>query len=148
MADFFQSGAVATLHRLGKPDVGRLEKELEQFSEETPIGLVLPCHYRELGTLALKRIVRELREVTYIRQIVVGLDGATSVRQWRKACSFFRRLPQRPVLVWNDGPRLQRLFAKLEEAELNIGEPGKGRNVWICLGYVLASRKSARGCFA
>lgn len=142
MSDFFQTGAVATLHRLGKPDVARLERELERFSEETPIALILPCHIREVGTPALRRIVRELKEVTYVRQIVVGIDGATHLRQWRKACKFFRQLPQRPMLVWNDGPRLQRLFAKLEEAELSTGGAGKGRNVWICFGYVLASEEA------
>jgi len=64
MADFFQSGAEQ--HSIGweNPDVGRLEKELEQFSEQTPIGLVLPCHYCEIETRALKRIIRELKEVT------------------------------------------------------------------------------------
>jgi len=142
MPDFFQTGAVATLHRLGKPDVARLESELERFSEETPIALVLPCHIREVGTPALNRIVRELKEVTYIRQIVVGIDGATHVRQWRRAYKFFRQLPQRPVLLWNDGPRMERLFAKLEQAELGTGQAGKGRNVWICFGYVLASEEA------
>jgi glucosyl-3-phosphoglycerate synthase len=142
MPDFFQTGAVATLHRLGKPDVARLESELERFSEETPIALVLPCHIREVGTPALNRIVRELKEVRYIRQIVVGIDGATHVRQWRRAYKFFRQLPQRPVLLWNDGPRMKRLFAKLEEAELGTGQAGKGRNVWICFGYVLASEEA------
>jgi glucosyl-3-phosphoglycerate synthase len=82
MADFFQTGAIATLHRLGTPDVRRLERELLDFVQETPIGLVLPCHVRELGTRALRLIVRELREVPYVRQIVVGLDGATRSRDF------------------------------------------------------------------
>src|SRR5688572_20785869 len=72
MSDFFQTGAIATLHRLGQPDVLRLERELEKFSEETPMALVLPCHIREVGTPALNRILRELKGVTYIKQIVVG----------------------------------------------------------------------------
>jgi hypothetical protein len=49
MADFFQTGAIATLHRLGRTDLPRLERELTQFTAETPIALVLPCHIRELG---------------------------------------------------------------------------------------------------
>jgi glucosyl-3-phosphoglycerate synthase len=142
MADFFQTGAIATLHRLGQPRVARMETELENFSLETPIALILPCHVRELGTVALRRIVRELKSVTYIRQIVVGIDGATRAREWRKARTFFRQLPQRPMLLWNDGPRMQRLFQKLDEAELPAGPGGKGRNVWICLGYVLASEQA------
>jgi glucosyl-3-phosphoglycerate synthase len=142
MADFFQTGAVATLHLLGQPNVPRLEQDLENFSLETPIALVLPCHIKELGSKALKLIIRELKSVTYVKQIVVGIDGATRARDFHKACTFFRQLPQRPTLLWNDGPRMQALFKKLEEAELDAGPGGKGRNVWICFGYVLASEQA------
>lgn len=34
------------------------------------------------------------------------------------------------------------IVQKLEHAELGAGQTGKGRNVWACLGYVLASEKS------
>ncbi len=142
MADFFQTGAIATLHLLGQPNIQRLEQELENFSMETPMALVLPCHIKELGSKALKLIIRELRSVTYIKQIVVGIDGATRARDFQKACTIFRQLPQRPTLLWNDGPRIQGLFKKLEEAELDVGPSGKGRNVWICFGYVLASEQA------
>ena len=37
---------------------------------------------------------------------------------------------------------MQRLFQKLEDAELSAGPGGKGRNVWICFGYVLASEQA------
>jgi len=139
MADFFQTGAIATLHRLGRSNPDQLEDELERFSIETPISLVLPCHIRELDTPALRLIVRELKSVTYLKQIVVGIDGATRARDFCRARRFFRQLPQRAVLLWNDGPRMQALFRELDEAELRAGPGGKGRNVWICLGYVLAS---------
>jgi len=139
MADFFQTGAIATLHRLGAPGLERLENELLQYSREAPITLVLPCHIREVGSTALRGILRELKQVRYLTQIVVGIDGATGIRQWRKARHCFSQLPQRPVLIWNDGPRMQALFRKLEAQELDAGPPGKGRNVWMCFGYVLAS---------
>ncbi len=141
MSDFFQTGAIATLHRLGRPDVARLEKELRDFTQETPIALVLPCHVRELGSNALRLILRELRQVDYLSQIVVGIDGA-GARDWRRARRLFAQLPQRPVLLWNDGPRMQRLYRRLEEAELTVGPGGKGRNVWICFGYVIASERA------
>jgi glucosyl-3-phosphoglycerate synthase len=51
-------------------------------------------------------------------------------------------LPQQPTLLWNDGPRMQHLYQKLEEAELSAGPSGKGRNVWTCFGYVLASEEA------
>jgi glucosyl-3-phosphoglycerate synthase len=50
MSDFYQTGAIATLHRLGPTDLPRLERELQEFAKETPIALVLPCHVREVGT--------------------------------------------------------------------------------------------------
>jgi glucosyl-3-phosphoglycerate synthase len=141
MSDFFQTGAVATLHRLAQPNLPRLERELQEFAKETPIALVLPCHVREVGTKALKLIARELRNVSYLKQIVVGIDGANA-RGWKKARHFFAQLPQKPTLLWNDGPRMQELYMKLEDAELSAGPGGKGRNVWTCFGYVLASEQA------
>jgi glucosyl-3-phosphoglycerate synthase len=141
MSDFFQTGAVATLHRLGPTDLPRLERDLLEFVKETPIALVLPCHIREVGTKALNHIARELRSVAYLKQIVVGIDGANA-RGWKKARHFFAQLPQKPTLLWNDGPRMQRLYKQLEDAELSAGPGGKGRNVWTCFGYVLASEQA------
>lgn len=142
MSDFFQTGAVATLHRFGTTHLLRLEEELEQYAQETPIALVLPCHVREIGGKALKIILRELEKVRYLKQIVVGIDGAHSQHEWRKAQARFRQLPQKPTLLWNDGPRMQQLFQKLEDVELSAGKSGKGRNVWMCFGYVLASEQA------
>jgi glucosyl-3-phosphoglycerate synthase len=109
MSEFFQTGAVATLHRLGRPDLPRLERKLERFAEETPMALEVPCHIKELGTRALRTIVRELKDVTYLEQIVVGIDGANRARDFKRAQTLFRQLPQQPTLLWNDGPRMQRL---------------------------------------
>src|SRR5437667_1473409 len=142
MSDFFQTGAIATLHRLGQPNVRRLEQDLGSFIHETPIALVLPCHIRELGTNALRLIIRELKGATYLKEIIVGIDGGARAREWREARKFCSQLPQKPVLLWNDGPRMQHLYQKLDEAELSTGPAGKGRNVWICLAYVLASDRS------
>ncbi|MGB9602127.1 MAG: glycosyl transferase, partial [Limisphaerales bacterium] len=128
------------MHRLGHPNIARLEVELERYSEEMPIGLVLPCHIKELGSKALRIIIRELKNVKYIKQIIVGIDGA-NIRGFRKAKKVFSALPQNPILIWNDGPRIQQLYKKLEESDLFPGTMGKGRNIWTCFGYVLASDK-------
>jgi glucosyl-3-phosphoglycerate synthase len=37
---------------------------------------------------------------------------------------------------------MQQLYKKLEDAELIAGPGGKGRNVWTCFGYVLASEQA------
>jgi glucosyl-3-phosphoglycerate synthase len=48
VADFHQTGAITTLHRLGRPDWRRLEADLLRNSRTRPISLVLPCLYAEL----------------------------------------------------------------------------------------------------
>jgi glucosyl-3-phosphoglycerate synthase len=143
MSDFFQDGAMATLHRLGMPDVERLEREILEFSATTPIALVLPCHINELGTPALHGILHELKGVRYLKQIVVGIDGANA-SSWAKAKRFFSKLPQKPALLWNDGPRMTKLIEQLAASDLDPGPSGKGRNLWLCFGYVLASSQARK----
>ncbi|HAI28612.1 MAG TPA: glycosyl transferase, partial [Thalassospira sp.] len=46
-------------------------------------------------------------------------------------------------ILWNDGPRLRSVHDRLDENNLARYEPGKGRNVWYCLGYTLASGRSS-----
>jgi len=79
--------------------------------------------------------------VPYLNQIVIGLDRADR-DQYLHAREFFGDLPQHHRILWNDGPRLRAIDEKLKELGLAPTEPGKGRNVWYCLGYTLASRKS------
>jgi glucosyl-3-phosphoglycerate synthase len=53
MADFHQTGVITTLHRLGRGDLTRLERELYLHGWMRPIALVLPCLYSELRDVAL-----------------------------------------------------------------------------------------------
>jgi glucosyl-3-phosphoglycerate synthase len=45
-------------------------------------------------------------------------------------------------VLWNDGPRLTALDAELQALGVAPKEHGKGRNVWYCMGYTLASKHS------
>ena len=47
MADFYQTGVLATLHRLGGRPLESLEKDLCEFTKVQPIALVLPALYSE-----------------------------------------------------------------------------------------------------
>jgi glucosyl-3-phosphoglycerate synthase len=141
MADFYQNGIVTTLHNLSERPVEELEKELLRFSKKRPMGLILPSLFSELEGTALTHIVDELCDVPYLSQIVIGLDRA-DLEQYIHALGFFSRLPQHHRVLWNDGPRLKALDAKLEALGLAPKELGKGRNVWYCMGYVLASNKA------
>jgi glucosyl-3-phosphoglycerate synthase len=141
MADFYQNGIVTTLHNLRARPVDALEQELEHFAKKRPLGLILPSLYSELEAPALGNIVKELQKVSYLNQIVVGLDRA-SPAEYQHALRFFERLPQHHRILWNDGPRLKALDAELEALDLAPKELGKGRNVWYCMGYVLASNRA------
>src|SRR5690606_18405332 len=83
-------------------------------------------------------IVEELTRVKYLSQIIIGLDRA-SEDQYRHALQYFAKLPQEPVVLWNDGPRLRKVDQVLEKHGLATTEAGKGRNVWYCFGYALAT---------
>tara|TARA_R110000868_G_scaffold338912_1_gene599669 strand:- start:350 stop:1576 length:1227 start_codon:yes stop_codon:yes gene_type:complete len=141
MADFYQNGIVTTLHNLSERPIDELEKELIKFSKKRPMGLILPSLFSELEGPALANIVDELCDVPYLSQIVIGLDRA-DLEQYQHALGFFSRLPQHHRILWNDGPRLKALDAQLEALGLAPKELGKGRNVWYCMGYVLASNKA------
>ena len=140
MADFAQNGVIGTLHNLRNRSTEELEAELVKFSADTPMALLLPCLFSELEGNALPAIVEELSKVPYLNEIIIGLDRANEA-QFNEAREFFKSLPN-SVILWNDGPRLQNVANLLAEKGLAPTEPGKGRNVWYCLGYFLASDKS------
>ena len=141
MSDFFQNGVVSVLHRLGPPNVERLEQELEQYRTINPIALVLPCLYSELEGPALAGIVEQLKRVTYLNEIVVAL-GHASALEFRRARDYFKVLPQPVRLVWVDGARVQDILKTLVEREIDIGLPDKGQSCWLAFGYVLARHQS------
>jgi hypothetical protein len=78
MADFYQTGVIATLHRLGEGDLGNVERQLEYFSRQQPIAVVLPALYSEFQKAAMDTILAELCQVNYFRQFVVTLAQATA----------------------------------------------------------------------
>ncbi|KXS36695.1 MAG: hypothetical protein AWU55_2918 [Halomonadaceae bacterium T82-2] len=141
MSDFYQNGIITNFHNLTRRPVEALEADLSRFARRRPMGLILPSLYSELEGPALERIVEALAEVPYLNEIVIGLDRADR-EQFLEARRFFARLPQRHRILWNDGPRLRALDAELAAEGLAPQEPGKGRNVWYCAGYTLASGRT------
>ena len=141
MADFHQNGIITTLHNLSDRHLADLESDLMRFSKRRPMGLLLPALYSELEGEALPNIVQNLKTVPYLSEIVVGLDRA-NLEQYKHALSFFSDLPQHHRILWNDGPRLKAIDKELQALNLAPKELGKGRNVWYCMGYILASGKT------
>ena len=141
MGDFYQNGIITNFHNLRSRKTEELEHELSSFSRKRPMTLVLPSLYSELEGEALPRIVELLKGVPYLEEIVIGLDRADA-SQFEQAKEFFSVLPQQHRILWQDGPNLRAIDEKLKEQQLAPTHEGKGRNVWYCYGYVLASGRS------
>lgn len=141
MGDFHQSGEITTLHRFGGRDLATLEAEIKKLSRLRPVALVLPTIFSELEGTALPKILNELKEVKYLKQIIITL-GRFNKEQFKYAKKFFSVLPHDVKLIWNDGPGMKRLYKLLGDKNVSAGVDGKGRSAWMAYGYVLASEKS------
>jgi glucosyl-3-phosphoglycerate synthase len=141
MSDFFQNGEIATFHRLRDRDLTELEAELEEAARHCPISLVLPYIPVELKGHGLGRILQELSLVKYLKNIIVTIGGANA-NDFREAKKFFSVLPQRPILIWCTGQRIENLYGLLSENGIDVGRDGKGRSAWTAYGYILAREDS------
>ena len=139
MSDFYQTGVLTTLHRLKPNNVERLEGELQKYSRNRPVGLVLPALYSEFETQAMQRIVSQIKDVRYLQRIVVALGRATR-EQYQRACTFFQDFYTPVSVLWVDSDRIQSMLRMLEERGLSAGGDGKGRSCWLAYGYLLAKR--------
>ncbi len=138
MGEFVQRGTITTLHDLSGRALDEIENDLVRWSKTRPMSLLIPSLATELDGPALPRIVDALTTVSYLDEVVLGLDGADAV-QFEAARELLGTLPMRHRILWNDGPSLRAIDDDLVKLELAPFEDGKGRNVWYLLGYFLAS---------
>lgn len=137
MADFYQTGIITTLHRLGKPSLERIEVELQEFSKKRPVALVLPALYSEFEGKAMPRIIEELAKVKYVRKIVLVLARATE-KEFMKVRELMSPIPYEVKVIYNDGRRIKEIYDTFRRNGLDAGEDGKGRSAWLAYGYVIA----------
>lgn len=140
MTDFYQTGIITTLHRLGKPSLERIEGELLQFSRTRPIALVLPALYSEFEGPAMPKIVEELSKVKYLCEIVLVLDKASD-KEFQRVREFMAPIAGNVRIIHNDGKRVMEIYDTFKRNGLEVGERGKGRSAWLAYGYVIANGK-------
>jgi glucosyl-3-phosphoglycerate synthase len=141
MSDFYQTGVVSTLHRLGKYNLENLEAELSRHVKHRPVALILPTTFSDSQGEAFKNILRCLTGVRYLEEIVVVMNR-TDTMEFRQAKKFLSELDFKIQIVWSSGPRIGELYKLLEKNELFLGTDGKGRSVGIAMGYVIANDRS------
>jgi glucosyl-3-phosphoglycerate synthase len=141
MSDFYQTGVISTLHRFPGTKLEKMEADLKRFGRQQPVTLLLPSLWSEFEGPAMPRIVEQLRGVKYLRQIVLVLDRADEA-QFRRAREAFAGFATPVRIIWNDGPRILGLYQQLQENNISPGPRGKGRSVWMGMGYILSDEKS------
>jgi glucosyl-3-phosphoglycerate synthase len=85
-----------------------------------------------------ENILKQLKDATYISQIIFGLDKASEkdallLKDLSRAYGIRNHLIQ-----WNDGPGFSDIYDQLNEAGFNINEPGKGKNMFLSFGIAIA----------
>jgi glucosyl-3-phosphoglycerate synthase len=138
MSDFYQTGVITTLHRLGKPSLERIEGELLHFSRTRPVALVLPALYSEFEGPAMPKIVEELAKVKYLCEVVLVLDKASD-KEFQQVRQFMAPVPGNVKIIHNDGKRVMEIYETFKRNGLGVGERGKGRSAWLAYGYVIAN---------
>ncbi|MEG3585683.1 MAG: glycosyl transferase [Actinomycetota bacterium] len=140
MGDYFQNGVITTLHDLSGHPQTHLEEDLATWSNDQPISLVIPALYSEFEGPAMPRIISELEKISYLNEVIIGLDNADA-EQFKLVRKHCRNLEPHCRVIWNDGPGMTEIRKDLMSQGLALGERGKGSNVWFAMGYFLASKR-------
>ncbi|MGI9455614.1 MAG: glycosyl transferase [Aeoliella sp.] len=138
MPDFAQYGPITTIHEFGTVHPDELEEKLNQSVRHAPIGLVLPITASDMRAEPFAQIAEKLASAKFVDTIVVVLNRAESVEDYRQTHAITSQLGERARILWTDGPRGKALYQELSDAGFDVSRPGKGRAVWTAFGYLLA----------
>ncbi|MEL6232614.1 MAG: glucosyl-3-phosphoglycerate synthase, partial [Cyanobacteria bacterium J06627_3] len=129
----YKQERITTIHDFGG-DLSRLEERSYELTHDTPTAVLIPSLYEELERPALTCIRDHLKDCAFVNTVVVSLYADTA-EQYAKAVEFFRPLPQKTHIIWENGPRVISLLKEMQEKGLDIlMHRGKGRAVWLGLG--------------
>eukprot|EP00913_Durusdinium_trenchii_P028306 g26534.t1 len=115
-----------------------LESKLEDATRAYPLGLVLPVTADDMRADPFGYIVEQLKDVSYIDQIVIALGVANDEADYHQTREKVAPLGDRAKVLWTDGQRVRSLYQELIDDGLNVSTPGKGRSVWTAFGFLLA----------
>ncbi len=139
MADFCQNGVITTLQKLKERPIEDIDRDLKKISHDRKMVLLLPALFSEFEGPAMPRIIDVLRGVGYLYKIVLSLDRADQA-QFLQVKKLMASLPVDVRVVWHDGPGMRSLLKELLDSDFKLDKPGKGRSVWMSVGYILADR--------
>jgi glucosyl-3-phosphoglycerate synthase len=126
MSDFFQDGLISTLHRLNQAEPAE-----DQTLKEAGLGLLLPCHARDIGTQPLIDTVATLNQLSLFDHAIISVNGFASAGD---AIEFWSRLRTPHTLLWNDSPAFTSWLRSHDLPAVS----GKGLNLWSGLGFAVS----------
>jgi len=85
-----------------------------------------------------ENILKQLKDVTYLSEIIFGLDKATEEEAFLLRDLIEKYKLKNYLIQWNDGPGFKNIYDKLNDAGFNISEPGKGKNMFLSFGIAIA----------
>jgi glucosyl-3-phosphoglycerate synthase len=147
LSEFNPSGLISTIHDLYEildPEdyLANLEKRLSHHARSVGIGLILPCLMDEArNTSVIGKILDELGSVDYLRVILVALGGARKVADLLFARELFTEALEGNTelrFMWADSPAIRAICDEIGEGYGLQMPDGKGRAVWLAMGYMLA----------
>ncbi len=142
MSNFAQTHTrISTLYLLNE-DSPRMELELLQHSKWKKAVLIIPLLASEYtlpeNRPVFENIVKHLAGVSYLSQIIFGLDRASEDDARELAGILNEHNVQNYLIQHNDGPGFSSIYGKLSDAGFRIEQPGKGRNMFMSFGIALA----------
>jgi glucosyl-3-phosphoglycerate synthase len=85
-----------------------------------------------------ENILRQLKDATYLSQIIFGLDGASESDAFLLQKLIKKYGIKNFLIQWNGGPGFDSIYNQLNEAGFHILEPGKGKNMFLSFGIAIA----------
>lgn len=124
---------ITTLHDI-HIDNKKLKKAVSDAVEDRPVSVIMPMLYKEVNSGALPNIVKGLNKCDYLSQIIIPL-AAKNEQEFLKVKRFFRKLEMPHLIMWCNGPKIEKLLQSLKSGGLNLlKHRGKGRDVWLAMG--------------
>ncbi len=119
-----------------------MRSQLRLHSKWKKTALIIPLlasEYTDPNNLpVLQNILKQLKSVTYLSNIIFGLDQAT-----QKDTLLLKELIgssgiKNYLIQWNDGPGFSSIYKQLNNAGFSLNEPGKGKNMFLSFGIAIA----------
>ncbi|MBR9676714.1 hypothetical protein GOV04_01070 [Candidatus Woesearchaeota archaeon] len=125
----------------------KIKKETIKYLQDQPIYLFLPTTFEDAtNEPTINNIINTIKTLQEkydcFDAVIIGLDTADTKQKFLEVKKKFTVIPRCEVM-WNNSPRMTKLYNQMQK-NLNLPlQPGKGRNMWTGLGYRFATQKGS-----